>query len=245
LKLFPLSSLAAAAALTIALPAHAANVTVTGGWYSRVDGAQHETFDSKAVDDKDALNLENAWTQTGSQKSYVLPSTDRTLTCYEPGKGVGNYMCIRGGRHNDGQVGRVRFNFSSPVSYVGLKWYSVDGYVGWQDQKIAAYDGSNLLKWTNKHSNATVGARDIRPSIDDPASAYVNIFATGTEKITHIVLSTNVKSFEWDNLAILGPGASSTAITASVSQVPEPTTYAMLAAGLGIVGFIARRRRKA
>lgn len=32
--------------------------------------------------------------------------------------------------------------------------------------------------------------------------------------------------------------------TSTVSQVPEPETYAMLLAGLGLMGFIARRRRE-
>ena len=30
----------------------------------------------------------------------------------------------------------------------------------------------------------------------------------------------------------------------SVTPVPEPETYALMLAGLGAVGFIARRRRK-
>ena len=33
------------------------------------------------------------------------------------------------------------------------------------------------------------------------------------------------------------------AIASTTAPVPEPETYAMLAAGLGIVGFLARRRR--
>ncbi|MCL1860075.1 MAG: FxDxF family PEP-CTERM protein [Proteobacteria bacterium] len=38
-------------------------------------------------------------------------------------------------------------------------------------------------------------------------------------------------------------GASNYAITMSAAAVPEPTEYAMLLAGLGVVGMIARRRR--
>jgi hypothetical protein len=46
----------------------------------------------------------------------------------------------------------------------------------------------------------------------------------------HVTGMTNLK-----NAAYLG--------TVSASPAPEPETYAMLLAGLGVVGFLARRRR--
>jgi hypothetical protein len=46
----------------------------------------------------------------------------------------------------------------------------------------------------------------------------------------HVTGVTNLK-----NAAYLG--------TVSASPAPEPETYAMLLAGLGVVGFLARRRR--
>lgn len=42
---------------------------------------------------------------------------------------------------------------------------------------------------------------------------------------------------------VLGSGAASYSGNLSVAAVPEPETYAMLLAGVGVLGFLARRRR--
>lgn len=46
--------------------------------------------------------------------------------------------------------------------------------------------------------------------------------------------------------AVLGTGSTGnyTLTSTAVAAVPEPETYALLAAGLGIVGFVASRRRR-
>jgi PEP-CTERM motif len=49
-------------------------------------------------------------------------------------------------------------------------------------------------------------------------------------------LDTAVAPFVW-------PSADNLVLAKAVSAIPEPSTYAMLMAGLGAVGFIARRRR--
>lgn len=46
-------------------------------------------------------------------------------------------------------------------------------------------------------------------------------------------------------LDLSGGFPSSNEITLKVSVVPEPETYAMLLAGLGLMGFVARRRKQA
>jgi len=44
-------------------------------------------------------------------------------------------------------------------------------------------------------------------------------------------------------ISAVGPGSANSTINTMVSAVPEPETYAMLLAGLGLMGFVARRRR--
>lgn len=56
-------------------------------------------------------------------------------------------------------------------------------------------------------------------------------------------VSLNAGSYYY---SVLGgaPGSASYAIASATTPVPEPETYAMLAAGLGIIGFVASRRRR-
>jgi hypothetical protein len=49
----------------------------------------------------------------------------------------------------------------------------------------------------------------------------------------------------YDNLTIFARDVSKTAFEVPTTPVPEPETYAMMLAGLGLVGFMARRRKVA
>lgn len=67
---------------------------------------------------------------------------------------------------------------------------------------------------------------------DQSFSQYVQFTATPGSKITSLSFSNSpsINSFESANYSVTTP-------------VPEPETYALLLAGLGVVGFMARRRK--
>jgi hypothetical protein len=56
------------------------------------------------------------------------------------------------------------------------------------------------------------------------------------------VLTTG--QYHLDMFGVLGANVGQYAVTLAAAPVPEPSTYALLLAGLGVVGFVARRRRE-
>lgn len=65
-----------------------------------------------------------------------------------------------------------------------------------------------------------------------------NFFAIGTS-YTGIALENTLNLFYFDS----NSGDNSGSILATVTAVPEPETYAMLLAGLGLLGFVVNRKR--
>ena len=51
--------------------------------------------------------------------------------------------------------------------------------------------------------------------------------------------------YDWQSLAALGWQVASLDPQLVVASVPEPSTYAMLLGGLGMIGFMRRRARRA
>ena len=125
-----------------------------------------------------------------------------------------------------GHKGSITFEMPEPELYLGLLWGSVD-----PENTLTFYDA-------NGNNIGSITGTDITSSANGDQGAqgtyYVNI--TSSQSFSKVVATANGQVFEMDNLAY----------NATVPvPVPEASTYAMLLAGLGLLGVISRRRKAA
>jgi hypothetical protein len=96
---------------------------------------------------------------------------------------------------------------------------------------LSIYDiaGLTVNVWNNSHPNGTVNFGSFA---GNNTSYTFNLPSAGAY---HVDITGNAT----------GTGGGLYGITLSAAPVPEPETYAMLLAGLGLMGGIARRRKQA
>jgi len=134
----------------------------------------------------------------------------------------GTWLAVGPSNWNNGG-GDATLTFGAGVDFFSFLWGSPDDY--------------NLLTvfTTTGSQSYTASALGISPVAGDQGQgAYVYFTPTdaGATFVKAVFSSQSANAFEIANVGITAP-------------VPEPQTYAMMLAGLGVMGFLARRRRKA
>ena len=112
--------------------------------------------------------------------------------------------------------GDATLHLGGGIDYVSFLWGSPDDYNSLFVNTLVS--GSFLFLATGVGLSVS-GAPN--------SAGYVNFSIIGDTITSLLFKSTNANAFEASN----------------VTAIPEPGTYAMLLAGLGVIGFVANRRR--
>ncbi|MEO8296901.1 MAG: PEP-CTERM sorting domain-containing protein [Burkholderiales bacterium] len=120
------------------------------------------------------------------------------------------------------------------------RWSNADGLTGNlfatgtddSGEPATTLIGQAFGSWAQGNLTAPYGA--LVGQIDSGDYFLVGTSFTGTASATG-----TLKLYYWDS----NNGDNTEFITANVSVVPEPEGFAMMLAGLGVMGFLARRRR--
>ena len=139
--------------------------------------------------------------------------------------------CTERGNNPDGLwahgYGSIIVNFESSFA-ASLQWLSLD-VAGFTSTNLLAYDISDNLIFSSAVT-LTSGA------FTDPGT-YANYTITSSNGISRFVFDSIDSSGNTsiDNII---------AVSSVAAPVPEPEIYAMLGAGLGLMGWVARRRKQ-
>ncbi|MBI5660291.1 MAG: PEP-CTERM sorting domain-containing protein [Nitrosomonadales bacterium] len=97
------------------------------------------------------------------------------------------------------------------------------------------YEGSNSIDF--RYIDMETGGSLVNPD--------ASLGATATVGIRDVDAHLNGRYLQWSNNQAVLTNNSVVRITTVAAPVPEPETYGMLLAGLGLMGFASRRRRPA
>ncbi|WP_294274213.1 PEP-CTERM sorting domain-containing protein [Propionivibrio sp.] len=197
---------------------------------------------------------------TAQAASYTL-TFDQALACDVPTCGSGNLLS-----QNYGDVAGivdityVNVNSTTPL---GLVWWDINYNdlkgVAWANGSDASSHARIEIKPSNDGDSVVLNSMDFGAYIDTTRGTNIRVTAigggatlfsytgdVGSGSTTHNTFSPNVSSptglwIDWYDSAY-NVGIDN--VNFSITAVPEPETYAMLMAGLGLLGFTARRRKQ-
>jgi hypothetical protein len=221
---------ASSALMLVSAHANAFSTSVTAGSFSAQSGAFNIDFGTSQVNNSSPVGgsgggADSVLTGSGAGVTYaytggalynISTSPISGVTARPPGS-TGNFYSV--GTSPAAQTGPGQVAFSSGLSYFGFLWGSPDTY-----NTVSFFNG-------NTHLGSFTGSAVLNPANGNQSvGKYFNAFAGVNERITRVTFASTTNAFETDNHSF-------------ISAVPEPETYAMFMAGLGLLGFMAKRKK--
>jgi probable HAF family extracellular repeat protein len=222
--------------------------------------ASHPTFSGAVIGINDAGVVVGPYEMVRSPYSPFSPHVN-TIAINTAGKVVGTvdfgdsiHAAVIGGYH----VGPADLN---PADYAGTSAIYTSrtdlGVLpgGRQSMAYAINDSDQVVGWSStSYSDATSHATlwngtvitDLNSFLDagTVSAGWVLVEAKGINDNSWIVGTAHNNITGVDHAFLLNPQVPEPPCDiCPITQVPEPETYAMFMAGLGLMGFIARRRR--
>lgn len=147
---------------------------------------------------------------------------------------------------NGSNVGGSEWS-SFGITVSSAYWY-IDGRDTFDTMGLSVSPSPSIISLASPSTGATIdywvisGHRGVYEAFDSSHTSLGNLAVDatgGADVLGTYSFSGSVASIEWT-----GDTGFSQISTLTISPVPEPETYAMLLAGLGLVGFSVRRRQQ-
>jgi hypothetical protein len=201
------------AVLLLAASAAQADITVYTSQSAYLAAVGNTGVDS--YDDLPISGFDGPLARTAGAYSYQASVGPVSSTLYGAGEGGDNWLT--GNNRRD----TITFDgFSAGVRGVGGFFFG--------SNLFGDYTSSNVMTLTATDAQGHVVSYDL---LSPSRSSFLGFVSSGD--LTQVTLLAEEQPGVW---------ATANDLHLSVSAVPEPGTYAMLLAGLGLLGFMSRRR---